>query len=62
MKRSDLIRIIREEVSTVVNELSQAEKAANIKSKMADVEAKKVALKHAQDELKKIQAGVVDEK
>ena len=45
-----------------VEELSQGEKMANVKAKQADIAAKKVALKHAEDELKRVQAGVVDEK
>lgn len=61
MKRSDLIRIIREELKQVM-ELTQAEKAANIKAATADVEAKKIALKGAQDKLNKTNATPVDQK
>lgn len=61
MKRSDLIRIIREELKQVM-ELTQAEKAANIKAATADIEAKKIALKGAQDKLNKTNATPVDQK
>lgn len=43
-------------------ELTQAEKAANIKAATADVEAKKIALKGAQDKLNKTNATPVDQK
>ena len=62
MKRSDLIRIIREEVSTVLLELSDEEKKANIVSAQAEVKAKEIALKQAQEKLKKAQTAVVDQK
>jgi hypothetical protein len=61
MKRSDLLSIIREEVKAVL-ELTQAEKAANIKAATADIEAKKIALKNAQDKLGKTSAAQVDQK
>lgn len=61
MKKSDLIRIIREELK-VITELTQAEKDANIKAANADIEAKKLALKGAQDKLNKIKAAQVDSK
>lgn len=61
MKRSDLLSIIREEVKAVL-ELTQAEKAANIKAAAADIEAKKIALKNAQDKLSKTSAAQVDQK
>ncbi len=61
MKRSELVRVIREEVKAVW-ELTQAEKAANIKAGTADIEAKKIALKGAQDKLKKTNATPVDQK
>ncbi len=53
--------IIREEVKAVL-ELTQAEKAANIKAATADIEAKKIALKNAQDKLGKTSAAQVDQK
>ena len=58
MKLSELKRIIREEIL----ELTQAEKAANIKAATADIEAKKLALKGAQDRLTKTSAAQVDQK
>lgn len=61
MKRSDLVRIIREEIKAVL-ELTQAEKAANTKAAQADIEAKKIALKNAQDKLNKTKAAQVDQK
>lgn len=61
MKRSDLVKMIREEIKAVV-ELTQNEKTANIKAKQADIEAKKIALKHSQDELNKVSATPVDQK
>lgn len=62
MRRSELVRIIREEVSMVLMELSDEEKKANIVSAQADVKAKEIALKQAQEKLKKAQAAVVDQK
>lgn len=61
MKRSDLVRIIREEIKAIL-ELTQAEKAANTKAAQADIEAKKIALKNAQDKLNKTKAAQVDQK
>lgn len=61
MRKSDIVRIIREEVKAVL-ELTQAEKAANIKAATADIEAKKLALKGAQDRLQKTSATPVDQK
>jgi hypothetical protein len=61
MKKSDLIKIIREEVKAVF-ELTQAEKAANIKAAAADIEAKKIALKGAQEKLNRANATPVDQK
>lgn len=60
MRKSDIVRIIREEVKAVL-ELTQAEKAANIKAAAADIEAKKLALKGAQDRLQKTSATPVDQ-
>lgn len=45
-----------------VKELTQAEKSANIKAATADIEAKKIALKGAQDKLGKVSATPVDQK
>ena len=61
MRKSDIVRIIREEVKAVL-ELTQPEKAANIKAAAADIEAKKLALKGAQDRLQKTSATPVDQK
>ncbi len=61
MKRSDLVKMIREEVKAVL-ELTQAEKSANIKAAAAEIEAKKIALKGAEDKLKKVSATPVDQK
>lgn len=61
MKRSELVKMIREEVKAVL-ELTQAEKAANVKAATADIEAKKIALKGAQDKLTKVSATPVDQK
>jgi hypothetical protein len=61
MKKSELIRIIREEIKAVY-ELTQAEKAANVKAAQADIEAKKIALKGAQDKLNRTNATPVDQK
>lgn len=61
MKKSELISIIREEIKAVM-EITQAEKAANIKAATADVQAKKIALKGAEDKLKKTSATPVDQK
>jgi hypothetical protein len=61
MKKSDLIRIVREEIKAIL-ELTQAEKAANTKAAQADIEAKKIALKNAQDKLNKTKAAQVDQK
>lgn len=61
MKRSDLIKMIREEVKAVL-ELTQAEKSANVKAAAAEIEAKKIALKGAEDKLKKVSATPVDQK
>jgi hypothetical protein len=58
MKLSELKRMIREELL----ELTQAEKAANVKAAQADIEAKKLALKGAQDKLTKTNAAQVDQK
>ena len=62
MKKSELVRIIREELKAVMSELTQAEKSANIKAAAADIEAKKIALKNAQDKLNKTNATPVDQK
>ncbi len=61
MKRSELVKMIREEVKAIL-ELTQAEKAANMKAAAADIEAKKIALKGAQDRLNKANATPVDQK
>ena len=61
MKRSDLVKIIREEIKAML-ELTQAEKSANVKAASADIEAKKIALKGAQDKLTKTNAAPVDQK
>tara|TARA_R110000868_G_scaffold185763_1_gene427787 strand:- start:565 stop:750 length:186 start_codon:yes stop_codon:yes gene_type:complete len=61
MKKSDLVRIIREELKAIT-ELTQAEKSANIKAVDADIEAKKLALKGAQDKATKTKAAPVDQK
>ena len=61
MKKSELVKMIREELKAVL-ELTQAEKAANIKAAAADIEAKKIALKGAQDKLNKTSAVPVDQK
>jgi hypothetical protein len=61
MKLSEFRKIIREEIKAVL-ELTQAEKAANIKAAAADIEAKKIALKGAEDKLKKTSAAQVDQK
>lgn len=61
MKRSELVKMIREEVKAIL-ELTQAEKAANMKAAAADIEAKKIALKGAQDRLNKANAVPVDQK
>jgi len=58
VKKSDLIRIIREELKTLV-ESEQTEKVANTKAAQADLEAKKIALKNAQDKLNKTKSQVV---
>lgn len=60
MKRSALAKIIREEITAALMELSNDEKKANIAAAQADVKAKEVALKLAQEKLKKAQAAVVD--
>ena len=61
MKISEFRKMIREEVKAVL-ELTQAEKAANMKAAAADIEAKKIALKGAQDRLNKANAVPVDQK
>lgn len=61
MKRSDLVKMIREEIKAVL-ELTQPEKAAKVKAKQAEIEANKIALKHTQDELNKLNATPVDQK
>lgn len=61
MKKSDLVKIIREEVKAVY-ELTQQEKVAKQKAKQAEIEANKIALKHTQDELNKLNATPVDQK
>ena len=61
MKRSELVKMISEEVKAIL-ELTQAEKAANMKAAAADIEAKKIALKGAQDRLNKANAVPVDQK
>lgn len=61
MKKSQLVNIIREELKAVL-ELTAAEKAANVKAAQADIEAKKIALKGAQDKLTKTSAAPVDQK
>ncbi len=60
MKLSELRRIVREEIKAVY-ELTQPEKAAKIKAKQAEIEANKIALKHTQDELNKLNATPVDQ-
>jgi hypothetical protein len=60
MKLSELRRIVREEIKAVY-ELTQQEKAANIKASQADILAKTIALKGAQDKLKKTQSQQVDQ-
>jgi len=59
MKLTELRNLIRKEIKAVL-ELTQAEKAANIKAANADIEAKKLALKGAQDKLKQASATPVD--
>lgn len=61
MKKSDLVNIIREELKAI-QELTAQEKAANVKAAQADIEAKKIALKGAQDKLSKTSATPVDQK
>jgi hypothetical protein len=61
VKKSQLVNIIREELKAVL-ELTAAEKAANVKAAQADIEAKKIALKGAQDKLTKTSAAPVDQK
>lgn len=61
MKKSELVKMIREELKAVL-ELTQAEKSANIKAASADIEAKKIALKGSQDKLNKTSAMPVDQK
>ncbi len=61
MKKSELVKMIREELKAVL-ELTQAEKSANIKAAAADIDAKKIALKGAQDKLNKNNAMPVDQK
>ena len=61
MKKSQLVNIIREELKAIL-ELTAQEKAANVKAAQADVEAKKIALKGAQDKLTKQSAAPVDQK
>ena len=61
MKKSDLVNIIREELKDI-QELTAQEKAANVKAAQADIEAKKIALKGAQDKLSKTSATPVDQK
>ena len=60
MKLSELRRIVREEIKAV-HELTQQEKAANIKASQADILAKNIALKGAQDKLQKTQSQPVDQ-
>ncbi len=60
MKLSELRKIVREEIKAVY-ELTQAEKAAKIKAKRAEIDANKIALKHTQDELTKLNATPVDQ-
>lgn len=61
MKLSELRKLVREEIKAVY-ELTQAEKAANVKASQADIEAKTIALKSAQEKLKKVQSQQVDQK
>jgi hypothetical protein len=61
MKKSQLVNIIREELKSIM-ELTAQEKAANVKAAQADIEAKKIALKGAQDKLSKTSAAPVDQK
>ena len=61
MKKSQLVNIIREELKSIM-ELTAQEKAANVKAAQADIEAKKIALKGAQDKLNKTSATPVDQK
>ena len=61
MKKSQLVNIIREELKAVL-ELTAQEKAANVKAAQADIEAKQIALKGAQDKLNKTNAAPVDQK
>jgi hypothetical protein len=60
MKKSELVKMIREEVKAVL-ELTQAEKTARIKAKKAEMDANKIAAKHTQDELNKLNATPVDQ-
>lgn len=55
MKLSEFRKLVREEIKAVI-EMTTAEKAAEVKAKQAGIEAKKIALKAAEDELKKVQA------
>jgi hypothetical protein len=61
VKKSQLVNIIREELKAVL-ELTAQEKAANVKAAQADIEAKQIALKGAQDKLNKTNAAPVDQK
>ena len=61
MKKSQLVNIIREELKSIM-ELTAQEKAANVKAAQAEIEAKKIALKGAQDKLNKTSAAPVDQK
>jgi uncharacterized phage infection (PIP) family protein YhgE len=61
-KLKEIKNLIRREISLCLQELTQAEKDATIKAAQADVDAKKLALKNAQDRLTKISATPVDQK
>lgn len=61
MKKSELVKMIREELKAVY-ELTQPEKTSRVKAKSAEIEANKIALKHTQDELNKLNATPVDQK
>jgi hypothetical protein len=59
MKKSDLIRIIREELKAIT-ELTQAEKNANVAALDAEIKAKTLALKTVQDKAKQAKAAPID--
>lgn len=75
-KLQQLENLIRKEIESILREnkmkfkmkrkkmreLTQPEKDASLKAKQADIQAKKIALKHSQDELTKLTATPVDQK